>query len=158
MDAREEKVRKEKARKEKARKEKVKKEKLKRIKERKKENKKEILYIIKMPARVIVVKDRLQFKNQIANERTVIVKAYADWCGPCKLIEPYFNEFIENQFTEKVLVIKLDVDDGFDLASHLKVTSIPQLFYFKFGELQKTIIGGVIKRVEKFLQEIKKEL
>ena len=76
----------------------------------------------------VIVNDRSQFKTEIANEKTVIVKAYADLVWICKLAEPYFNEFIEKEFTRKVLVIKLDVDGGFDLASHLKVTSIPQYF------------------------------
>jgi thioredoxin 1 len=161
VDEREEeekKAKEKKAKEKKAKEKKAREEKAKRKEERKKENKKEILYIIKMPARVIVLTDRNEFKENLGREQVVIVKAFADWCGPCKLIDPYFNEFIEEQLTEKVLVIKLDVDVGFDLASHLKVTSIPQLFYFKNGELQKTVIGGVIKRVEKFLQEIKKEL
>lgn len=111
-----------------------------------------------MPARFITLTNREQFKELISHEDYVIVKASAGWCGPCKMITPYFEEFATEFLTDKLIVVKLDVDDGRDLASFLKVESIPMLFYFKNKQLENTIMGADMGRLRKFLENTLKDL
>ena len=107
-----------------------------------------------MPPRVITLENRQQFKELLKRETDVIVKASAGWCGPCKMITPYFDEFANDFYTNKIVIVKLDVDVGRDLASYLKVQSIPQLFYYKNGEIKKTIVGSDMETLRKFLESI----
>ena len=109
-----------------------------------------------MPGTVIHLENRKDFKAIAKKSKRVIVKASADWCGPCKQITPYFDEWVEKNFTESIIIVKLDVDAGRDLANFLKVQSIPQLFYFKNGYLEKTVIGADMAKIEKLLLSVLK--
>lgn len=111
-----------------------------------------------MPAKVIHLENRQDFKELIKKAKQVIVKASADWCGPCKQITPYFDEWVEKYFKKEVFIVKLDVDVGRDLATFLKVESIPQIFYFKDGYLDKTVVGADMENIDKLLRKVHKEM
>ena len=111
-----------------------------------------------MPARIIHLENREDFRELLKKERAVIVKAGAGWCGPCKQITPYFDEYTESYLNNKFIVVKLDVDSGNDLASYLKIKSIPQLFYYKDGYLQNTMIGSDENHLKKFMNGLLKDL
>ena len=111
-----------------------------------------------MPGKVLYIENRADFKKLVKNVKQVIVKASADWCGPCKQITPYFDEWVEKYFTNEVFIVKLDVDVGRDLATFLKVESIPQIFYFKDGYLEKTVIGADLEKIDKLLRKVHKEM
>ncbi len=71
----------------------------------------------------------------------VVVDFWAPWCGPCRQLTPTIDK-IANQFSGKVKVGKLNVDDAPDVASKYGVTSIPRVFIFKGGDKpRKTIVG-----------------
>jgi thioredoxin 1 len=57
-----------------------------------------------------VINDLIQFQTalQTAERRLVVVDFYADWCGPCRMIAPAF-ENLSNEFTD-VIFIKVNVD------------------------------------------------
>lgn len=58
-----------------------------------------------------------------------LVDFYAEWCGPCKMMEPVLESI-----KDKIDIIKIDVDKFHDLASEYRVMSIPDLMIFKDGE------------------------
>ena len=111
-----------------------------------------------MPARFISLTNREQLKELLKTEDYVLVKASAGWCGPCKMITPYFEEYATEFLTDKLIVVKLDVDNGRDLASFLKIESIPMLLYFKNKQLESTITGADMGRLRRFLENILKDL
>jgi len=111
-----------------------------------------------MPPRIIHLENRTDFKKLLNEELNIIVKAGADWCGPCKQITPYFDEYVASYLTNKFIIVKLNVDSGSDLASYLKIKSIPQLFYYKHGSLQNTMVGSNTKHLKKFLDGLLKDL
>tara|TARA_B110000908_G_C10262167_1_gene460174 strand:- start:3892 stop:4227 length:336 start_codon:yes stop_codon:yes gene_type:complete len=111
-----------------------------------------------MPPRIIHLENRADFKELLKEEKNIVVKAGADWCGPCKQITPYFDEYVAAYLTNKFIIVKLDVDSGRDLASYLKIKSIPQLFYYKDGSLENVMIGSDTKHLKKFLNGLLKNL
>ena len=61
-----------------------------------------------------------------------MVDFWASWCGPCKMLSPVI-EAIGEQFDGKVLVGKVNVDEGPDLARRFGVMSIPTVVFLKNG-------------------------
>lgn len=66
---------------------------------------------------------------------------YADWCGPCKVMEPLIEE-IKNEMGGKIQVKKIDVDSDSDTASQFGVMSIPTFVVLKDGQEVDRAIGS----------------
>jgi thioredoxin 1 len=82
------------------------------------------------------------FDEEIATaELPVIVDFWAEWCGPCKMIAPILSE-IAGENTEKLRVVKVNVDDSPDVARRFDIMSIPTLIVFKDGQPAKRMLGA----------------
>jgi thioredoxin 1 len=69
----------------------------------------------------------------LKSEKPVLLDFYAAWCGPCKLLHPVLEELSE-EFADKILVGKVDVDLNAELASEHKIMNIPTVLLLKNGE------------------------
>jgi thioredoxin 1 len=63
----------------------------------------------------------------------VFLDVYADWCPPCKLIEPIVEK-LAKEYAGKVKFVKLDSDANPELVSKYSIMSIPTLMVFVKGE------------------------
>ena len=59
-----------------------------------------------------------------------LIDFYADWCGPCKIMKPIFNE-IEPDFEGEVEFEEVDVEKDNDKAQEFGVMSIPTFVILK---------------------------
>ncbi|RKD86513.1 thioredoxin [Mangrovibacterium diazotrophicum] len=84
-----------------------------------------------------------RFKNIIKSDRPVVVDFYADWCQPCKEIQPVLIE-LKNEFKQDIRVLKVNVDFNPYIANQFQVKSIPTVMIFKSGDLQWSKEGLVL--------------
>lgn len=63
----------------------------------------------------------------------VLVDFWAEWCGPCKMAEPVLEELSE-EYSDKLTIAKIDVDDNQTYSQKYGVMSIPTTILFKEGE------------------------
>ncbi|WP_134672363.1 thioredoxin [Halorussus marinus] len=79
-----------------------------------------------------------QFSEITSGDGVVLVDFYADWCGPCKMLEPVVASVAE---TTPATVAKVDVDQHQGLASQYGVRSVPTLVVFADGEQVEQLVG-----------------
>jgi thioredoxin 1 len=70
----------------------------------------------------------------------VVVDFFAEWCGPCKMMAPIFEE-VGAKYEGKVKFAKLNVDDARESAMKYSVMSIPTVITYKGGEVVETLVG-----------------
>ena len=96
------------------------------------------------------------FEAEVLKSATqVLVDFWAEWCGPCRMVAPILEE-IAKEYSGKLKVVKVNVDDNQELAANYNVMSIPTLYLFKNGEVVEHLVGALPK--EQLLGKIKGKL
>jgi thioredoxin 1 len=78
----------------------------------------------------------------------VLVDFWAEWCGPCRAMEPTINA-VASDYAGKVAVGKLNVDDNPAVTMRYMVRGIPTVMLFKGGQIVDQVVGSVDKGVLK---------
>lgn len=89
----------------------------------------------------------------LASDKVVLVDFYADWCGPCRMVAPVVAQIAE-EYADRAVVGKLNVDENEEIAVRYGVMSIPTLIAFKNGEVAGKLVGVQPKEmIERLIQE-----
>jgi len=88
----------------------------------------------------IKISDKTFEENVINNGKPIIVDFWAEWCGPCKQIGPILEE-ISDEYNDKIIVGKMDVDENPETPSKYQIRGIPTMLLFNNGELIDTKVG-----------------
>lgn len=97
---------------------------------------------------ITYIKSKEQFEEEIKNGIT-LVDFYATWCGPCSMLAPLLEQLSEET---NIKILKIDVDELSDLAEQYRIMSIPTLYLFKDGKLQKVERGYMpYKNLKEFI-------
>jgi thioredoxin 1 len=93
------------------------------------------------------------FKTEILEAQIIsLVDFWASWCMPCRMIAPVLEE-IAQEYSGKIKVGKINVDNEANLAAKYSIMSIPALLFFKEGQVVTEIIGAVPK--EHIIEKLK---
>lgn len=75
-----------------------------------------------------------QYKTLLLSDKLVLVDFYADWCAPCRKMEPYLKK-ISTEMADKIILVRIDADANPVLCEQLNVTALPVLKLYKNDEL-----------------------
>lgn len=81
------------------------------------------------------------FASAIASDIPTLVDFWAEWCGPCKMMDGPLDELAAEN-TGKLTVSKLNVDENPATMSSYGVMSIPTLIIFQGGEEKRRFVGA----------------
>lgn len=76
----------------------------------------------------------------LTGSEVVVVDFWAEWCQPCKMLSPVLDS-VARKFTGQLKVVKCNVDENQDIAMRYGVMSIPNLIFFKDGQVVNQAVG-----------------
>jgi thioredoxin 1 len=85
-------------------------------------------------------------KEVLTADKLVVVDFWAAWCGPCRMVGPVLEE-LSQEMSEKVKIVKVNVDENPELADKYQIRSIPTMIFFKNGKEAERSIGAAQKSV-----------
>jgi len=100
------------------------------------------------------IETRDDFKKLLTENRVVVIKASAIWCNPCKKIAPYVDDLFK-QLPSNVYLICLDVDEGEDLSTFLRIRKLPTFISFVGEDKMDILESANPDNVKKFFQKVK---
>ncbi len=102
---------------------------------------------------VVVTLNDTNFDEHILTaELPALVDLWAPWCAPCRMIAPAIEE-LADEYSDKAVVGKLNVDENPMIARKYGVTSIPTLLFFKGGEVVDQMIGVPAGNAKKIIED-----
>ncbi len=85
-------------------------------------------------------------------DKAVLLDFWAEWCGPCKMIEPLLVEMAD-QYADQMTIAKLNIDENPNTPAKFGIRSIPTLMLFKDGAVQAQKLGAMSKsQLSEFLE------
>ena len=91
-----------------------------------------------------IIATNTSFDSLLADQKLVIVDFWATWCGPCRMLSPLLDE-VEEEMSDKITVVKVNVDDADEIAMRFRIMSIPTLLFFKNGQVVDKTVGAMPK-------------
>jgi len=82
--------------------------------------------------------------NETISTGVVVVDFYADWCGPCRMMSPVFEQ-AKADYEGRAVLAKVNVDISRDIAAANKIMGIPTMIFFKDGKIVDRVSGVLDK-------------
>ena len=93
-----------------------------------------------MAGKIVKLTDA-DFDGKVKSESLILVDFWAEWCGPCRVIAPVLEE-LAGEYTGRLTIGKLNVDENRQIAARFGIRSIPTLVFFRDGARVDQVIGA----------------
>nr|XP_060618491.1 thioredoxin-like [Anolis sagrei ordinatus] len=104
---------------------------------------------------VKVIGSLVEFQTELENAagKLVVIDFSATWCGPCKMIKPFYHSLCEKY--PDVMFYEIDVDDAQDVAAHCDVKCMPTFQFYKNKEKVHEFSGANKEKLEETIKKLK---
>lgn len=89
----------------------------------------------------VVDLDSTNFEQMVSSGTPTLVDFWAEWCGPCRVMQPIFTRMARK--FKKIRFARLNIDQNQEIATRLGIQSIPIFIMFKDGNPVDKVIGAV---------------
>jgi thioredoxin 1 len=98
----------------------------------------------------------LEELNTIAETfETIVIDFYADWCGPCKKLKPFFLELSDNEIYKEIKFLKVNADDEEDLCTKYSIVGLPTVVFLNQQcQVMDKVVGFDPDKITKILNRI----
>ncbi|SNY58758.1 thioredoxin [Actinoplanes sp. CA-054009] len=87
------------------------------------------------------ISDATFVSDVLQSDKPVLVDFWAEWCAPCKKVDPLLNE-IAKEMGDKVEIVSINIDENPETTRAYRVMSVPTLTIFKGGEAVNSVTGA----------------
>jgi len=89
------------------------------------------------------IKNQTEFEKEVLESKwLVLVDFWAEWCWPCRMMEPILEQ-LENNFVNKLKIVKVNVEENPDIATKYNIQAIPTLILFKDWQKVEEQVGAL---------------
>jgi thioredoxin 1 len=92
----------------------------------------------------VTVTDETFDQQVLKSDKPVLVDFWAEWCGPCKVMEPILEQ-LSDEMSSQLTIAKLDVDENLNTSQQYNVQSIPTMILFVNGKPVEELVGVTAK-------------
>ena len=89
-----------------------------------------------------VVTEQTFAADVLHSDKPVLVDFWAEWCVPCKKVDPLLAEIADSDLGSQVEIVKVNIDENPQIAMQYQVMSVPTLTIFKGGERVNSVAGA----------------
>ena len=93
------------------------------------------------------------FQDLIKGEKPILVDFYADWCAPCKAMNPILKS-VKSKMGDQIKILKINIDKNQAVANKFNVRGIPTFILFQSNEIKWRKSGLLEENI--LLEELKK--
>ncbi|GFR95942.1 thioredoxin [Elysia marginata] len=107
-----------------------------------------------VPSRVKLVDNHAEFVSIVSEARFTVVKFFAQWCGPCKLIAGQVDQ-LSNEHSD-VTFLSIDVDENEDTADSSNITVLPTFQFYIGGRMMDEVRGNAVDIVDEKIRTMQR--